>query len=104
MNNDKINHKKVGYLDDNGNFIPLIWNLSGEEIYFDDLYNVMDEQNKKIRAFARKCAPMKKPKKFNTRQIEHMSQLRTAGASFRCIAKEMGCAESTVRNYLKQKP
>jgi len=100
----EIGHKKVGYLDDNGNFIPLTWNLNGADVYFDDLYKFIEDSNKQISAFARKCAPIRKPKKFNAKQIERMKKLRTAGASFRCIAKEMECAESTVRNYLKQKP
>lgn len=97
----KIGHRKVGYLDDKQNFVPLIWIDSQTCVYFDDLSKLIAEQDAQISAFARKCAPIRKPKKFNARQIVHMKRLRADGASLRYIAKEMGCAESTVRNYLK---
>lgn len=97
----EIGHKLVGYFCDDGIFYPLMWD-DGREVYFDELRCVLDEQNRKICAFERKCAKIRKPKMFNKHQIARIKQRRREGASLRCIAREMGCSEGTVRNYLKR--
>lgn len=91
----EIGHRPIGYLDANGTFQELTWKSNNSVVYFDEL-------NEKISAYARKCAKRKKPKMFNELQVEKIKLLRNQGASLRCIAREMGCAESTVRNYLKK--
>ena len=97
IENDRI---LIGYLDD-GEFIPLTWD-DGRDVYLDDLRREMDERNEKICAFERKYAKVRKPKMFNQSQIEKIKRRRKEGASLRCIAGEMGCAEATIRNYLKE--
>lgn len=105
----EIGHRPVGYLTTDGTFQQLVWTANKAPVYFDDLITYMNErnaqidvQNAKISAYAHKCAKIKKPKMFDELQIKKIKQLRNQGASLRCIAKEMGCAESTIRNYLKQ--
>lgn len=40
-------------------------------------------------------------KKFNTDEIEKIKTMSAKGISNRQIAKEMGCSETTIRNYRK---
>lgn len=98
---DEIGHRLVGFLDDFGNFQALRWNNTNEPVFFDDLYKYIYECNEQIGVFMRIYANLRKPKIFGSVQIEAIKKRRAEGASLRTIAKEMGCSEGTIRNYLK---
>lgn len=95
---EEFGHFQVGYFDDKNEFWGLVW-PDGSPVFVDDLNRRWAEQDSKI---SRIYAKLRKPKKFNARQVEHLKRRRKEGASLRDIAKEMGCSEGTVRNYLKR--
>ena len=94
-------HLPVYVYDDSGQFVPLVWTDTQNPVYLDDLAVRFEYMNMQIRVFAQKCAPPRKPKMFNSHQGQQVQRLRESGESYRKIARKFGCAESTVRNYLK---